>query len=60
MDRNKIIDEVLEVLWDLELKYLDKELTAIKAKHQPLEEEFMHKCDAIARARFVIEEMKEV
>lgn len=58
MERNKVIDEVLEVLWKLELEYFDQMLKGINMNHESIKEEFLYKSDAIAEARFFVEEMK--
>lgn len=50
--------EVIEILWKLEQEYFDKMLCAIQKDHKPLEEKYKHKCDAIARARVEIAEMR--
>ena len=56
--REKAIDEVLEMLWKMDLDYFDKQLEAIRGNHTPLEEEFRYKCEAIDKVRFQVEEMK--
>lgn len=50
--------EVIDVLWKLEQEYFDKMLCAIQKDHKPLEEKYKNKCDAIARARAEIAEMR--
>lgn len=56
--RKEVIDEILAMLWELDTKYFDKELDAIRNEHKPLEEEYHHKCDAVAQVRFLIQEMR--
>lgn len=56
--REKAIDEILEMLWKMDLDYFDKQLKAIRGNHTPLEEEFWYKCEAIDKVRFQVEEMK--
>lgn len=56
--REKAIDEILEMLWKMDLDYFDKQLKAIRGNHTPLEEEFRHKCEAIDKARVQVEEMR--
>ena len=56
--REKAIDEILEMLWKMDLDYFDKQLKAIRRNHTPLEEEFRYKCEAIDKVRFQVEEMK--
>lgn len=56
--REKAIDEILEMLWKMDLDYFDKQLKAIRGNHAPLEEEFRYKCEAIDKVRSQVEEMK--
>ena len=56
--RKEVIDEVLEMLWKLDAKYFDKELNAIRNEHNPLEEEYHYKGEAVAQIRFLIQEMR--
>ena len=46
--------EVIDVLQE----YFDKMICAIQKDHKPLEEKYKNKCDAIARARAEIAEMR--
>lgn len=56
--RNETINEVLDLLWRLDVKYFDRELDAIRKEHKNLEEEYHHKCEAIDKVRVLIQEMR--
>jgi hypothetical protein len=56
--RSETIDEVLDLLWDLDIKYFDRELNAIRKEHKNLEEEYHHKCEAIDKVRVLVQEMR--
>lgn len=56
--RSETIDEILDLLWDLDIKYFDRELNAIRKEHKGLEEEYHHKCEAIDKVRVLVQEMR--